>query len=164
MPKPKLDELDIKILEALQEDGRLTNLELAERIGLSPSPCLRRVKRLESEGYIEGYTARINRTKVGLSVTAFVEAKLERHTQKDADTFEKTVRQLPHVLSCHLISGRPDYLLEIVLTDLDQYSVVLKTLRSIPRLQEVHSSFVLAVVKPNSRLPLNFATSPDNEE
>ena len=164
MPKPKLDEFDIKILNALQADGRLTNVELAEMIGLSPSPCLRRVKRLESEGYIEGYAAKINRSKIGLSVTAFVEAKMERHTQKDADNFEKTIRQLPHVLSCHLISGRPDYLLEVVLTNLDQYSVVLKTLRNIPQIQELHSSFVLAVVKPDSHLPLNFAALSESDE
>ena len=161
MPPAKLDEFDVKILNALQSNGRLSNVELADKIGLSPSPCLRRVKRLESEGYIEGYTARINRSKVGLSVTAFVEAKMERHTQKDADNFEKTIRQMPHVLSCHLISGRPDYLLEVVLTDLDEYSVVLKTLRSIPQLQELHSSFVLSVVKPDARLPLKAATGPD---
>src|SRR4051794_6555901 len=105
MPKPKLDEFDLKIIEALQADGRLTNVELAERISLSPSPCLRRVRRLEAEGIVERYSATINRAKLGLGLTVFVEVKLSRHTAQDAEHFGEVVRGMPEVLSCHLVSG-----------------------------------------------------------
>jgi Lrp/AsnC family leucine-responsive transcriptional regulator len=155
MPKTKLDEFDLKILEALQSDGRLTNVELAERISLSPSPCLRRVRRLEAEGVIERYSATINRTKLGLGLTVFVEVKLARHAARDAERFGELIRSMPEVLACHLVSGDADFLLEIVLSDLEQYSrVVLKSLRNIEGIQSVHSRFVLETVKAHAHLPL----------
>jgi Lrp/AsnC family transcriptional regulator, leucine-responsive regulatory protein len=156
MPKPKLDEFDLKILEALQSDGRLTNVELAERISLSPSPCLRRVRRLEAEGIIERYTATVNRAKLGLGLTVFVEVKLARHTAHDAERFAELVQGMPEVLACHLVSGDADFLLEIVLSDLEQYSqIVLKNLRNIEGIQSVHSRFVLETVKAHAHLPLS---------
>jgi len=165
MPRPKLDEFDLKILKALQTDGRLTNVELAERISLSPSPCLRRVRRLESEGIIDGYSAKINRGKLGLGLTVFVEVKLERHTAKDAERFGELVCGLPEVLSCHLVSGEADFLLEVVLSDLDQYSkFVLKSLRNIEGIQSVHSRFVLETVKAPAHLPLPPPSSKDSED
>jgi Lrp/AsnC family transcriptional regulator, leucine-responsive regulatory protein len=166
MPKPKLDEFDIKILEALQLDGRLTNVDLADRIGLSPSPCLRRVRRLEADGFIEGYAAKVNRGRAGLGVTVFVEVKLDRHRQSDADNFGDEIRKLPQVVACHLISGQPDFLLEIVLSDLGQFAeFVLKSLRNIPVIKEIHSSFVLETVKPQSPLPLQLiAVSPGRDD
>jgi Lrp/AsnC family leucine-responsive transcriptional regulator len=164
MPRPKLDEFDLKIIDALQSDGRLTNVELAERISLSPSPCLRRVRRLESEGVIESYSAKINRAKLGLGLTVFVEVKLERHTASDAERFGEVVSGLPEVLSCHLVSGEADFLLEVVLSDLDQYSkFVLKSLRNIEGIQSVHSRFVLETVKAPAHLPLPSPTGTNSE-
>lgn len=152
-----LDDIDLKILETLEADGRLSNVDLAERVGLSPSPCLRRVKRLEAEGIIEGYGARINRTKVGLGLTAFVEVKLERPRQADAEHLGQSMQKLPQVLSCYLISGQPDFLLEVVVGDLAQYSnSLLKSLRDHSEIKEVQSSFVLQTVKAPAPLPLRY--------
>lgn len=156
MARAKLDEFDLKILELLQTMGRLTNVELADRIGLSPTPCLRRVRRLESEGIIEGYQAKINRSKVGLGLTVFVEAKLERQQHEEAEQFREVLLKLPEVVSCQVISGRSDFLFEVVLADLDQFSeFVLKKLLSIPGVKDLHSSFALDLVKPFSKLPLH---------
>jgi Lrp/AsnC family leucine-responsive transcriptional regulator len=154
MPKMNLDVLDLKILRTLQAEGRLTHVELADRIGLSPSPCLRRVKRLEAEGIIEGYGARINRAKVGVGVTVFVAVGLERHREEEAERFRKVVQRLRQVISCHAISGESDFLLEIVVADLQEYSeFVLKRLRRIPGVKDLHSSFALEAMKTTS-LPL----------
>jgi Lrp/AsnC family leucine-responsive transcriptional regulator len=152
----RLDSLDLKILGELQRNGRLTNVKLAKRIGLSPSPCLRRVTRLEAEGVIEGYSARINRRACGLGVTVFVEVKLERHREEDAERFRKAIRGLADVVSCHIISGEADFLLEVVVADLDQYSeFVLKRLRQIAGVKDMHSSFALETVKSSQPLPLS---------
>ena len=155
MPKPNLDVLDLKILKTLQENGRLSNVELADRVGLSPSPCLRRVKRLEAEGVIEGYGARINRAKVGVGVTVFVAVGLDRHREEEAERFRKVVVRLQQVVSCHAISGESDFLLEIVVADLNEYSeFVLKRLRRIPGVKDLHSSFALETMKTGNALPL----------
>jgi Lrp/AsnC family transcriptional regulator, leucine-responsive regulatory protein len=145
---------DLKIIEALQSEGRLSNVELADRIGLSPSPCLRRVKRLEAEGVIEGYSARINREKIGMGVTVFVSVGLERHREEEAERFRKAVVRLPQVVSCHAISGESDFLLEIAVADLNQYSeFVLKRLRRIPGVKDLQSSFSLETMKAGFSLP-----------
>jgi Lrp/AsnC family leucine-responsive transcriptional regulator len=155
MPKPNLDVLDLKILKTLQVEGRLSNVELADRVGLSPSPCLRRVKRLEAEGVIEGYAARINRAKVGVGVTVFVAVGLDRHREEEAERFRKVVLRLQQVISCHAISGESDFLLEIVVADLNEYSeFVLKRLRKIPGVKDLHSSFALEAMKTGTALPL----------
>jgi Lrp/AsnC family leucine-responsive transcriptional regulator len=160
MPNIALDAFDLKILNLLQEDGRLSNVDLANRIGLSPSPCLRRVKRLEAEGVIEGYSAKINRTKIGLGVTVFVAVGLDRHREEEAERFRRVVMKLPQVVSCHAISGEADFLLEIVIADLNDYSeFVLKRLRRIPGIKDLHSSFALETVKPSSPVPLQLPRS-----
>jgi len=155
MPNIRLDVFDLKILHVLQSEGRLSNVELANRIGLSPSPCLRRVKRLEAEGVIEGYSARINRGKIGMGVTVFVSVGLDRHREEEAERFRRAVLRLPQVLSCHAISGEPDFLLEIVVADLNQYSeFVLKRLRRIPGVKDLRSNFALETIKTATSLPL----------
>jgi Lrp/AsnC family transcriptional regulator, leucine-responsive regulatory protein len=154
MPTIALDEIDLKILKLLEADGRLTNVELASQVGLSPSPCLRRVRRLEAEHVIEGYGARINRTKVGFGLTAFVEVKLDRPREAEARHFRESVQNLPNVLSCYLISGEPDFLLEVTVSDLSQYSgSLLTSLRGLAEIKDVQSSFVLETLKRPSRLP-----------
>ena len=109
-----LDALDNKILTALQEDGRLSNVELADRVGLSPSPCLRRVKRLEEEGYIAGYKAKVDRQRLGLGMTIFVGVKFDTHRDVNARDFQEAVQTFPEVVACHMVSGETDFLLEVV--------------------------------------------------
>ncbi len=121
MPKIKIDKYDRKILELLQNDGRLSNLELAERIGLSPSPCLRRVRLLEEAGAIQGYGAKLDRDSIGLGLTVFVNVKVERHREEQAEAFCAAVAELPEVVSAHLVSGESDFLLQVVVPDLKDY-------------------------------------------
>src|SRR4051812_18263100 len=110
MPKDSLDAFDRQIIAALQEDGRLSNVELANRIGLSPSPCLRRVKRLERDGYIDGYRAALDRGRVGLGFTVFVGVRLDAHANARAGRFEDAVLKMREVIACHMVSGTVDYL------------------------------------------------------
>ena len=108
MPIPALDAIDCRIIAALQADGRLTNVELAERVGLSPSPCLRRVQRLEREGYIEAYRAVLGRRRLGLGLTVFLQVKIAGHGNDTALAFEEAVLAMPEIVACHLISGEAD--------------------------------------------------------
>ncbi len=112
MPKTDLDAIDRRIVSALQADGRLTNIDLAGRGGLSPSPCLRRVKRLERDGYIEAYRAVLRRDRVGLGFSVFVGVKIDGHANQRALGFEKAIAVMPEVVACHLVSGEADYFLE----------------------------------------------------
>ncbi len=155
MPNPDFDAIDRRMLEALQADGRLSNVDLAERVGLSPSPCLRRLKRLEREGVIEGYRAMLSRTKVGLGLTVFVEIKVERHIDENAAAVQEAMRNLPEVVSCHLVSGEADFLLEVVVPDLQHYErFLLDTLLKLPMLKDVRSNFSIRTVKAATPLPL----------
>lgn len=129
----KLDAYDHRILAALQRDGRLSNVQLAEEIGLSPSPCLRRVRLLEEAGVIRGYQASIDRDEVGLGLTVFVGIKVERHRQEQAEAFHRAVVDLPEVISVHLVSGESDFLLQVVVPDLRAYERLLsETLLRLP--------------------------------
>src|SRR5262245_61688207 len=121
MPESDLDAIDRRIIAALQEDARLSNVELADRVGLSPSPCLRRVKRLEREQYIEGYRAVLRRDRVGLGFSVFIGVKIDGHANERAIKFEQAVAAMPEVIACHLVSGEADYFLEVVVPDLQHY-------------------------------------------
>lgn len=140
-----LDKFDLAILDELQRHGRLTNQELAERIGLSPSPCLRRVKALEDAGIITGYQALVDREKLGLSLMALIHISLDKHTPERFEHFENHVKVLPEVLECLLITGHSaDYQLKVVVKDMNAYQELL--LHRITRIQGVtgvHSSFIL---------------------
>ena len=114
MPNSTLDAIDRRIIRALQADGRLSNADLAQRVGLSASPCLRRVHRLEHEGYIEGYRAMLSRDQIGLGLTVFVGVKIEGHASAEATAFEQAVVAFPEIVACHMVSGEVDYLLEVV--------------------------------------------------
>jgi Lrp/AsnC family leucine-responsive transcriptional regulator len=162
MPKPELDGFDHRILAALQGEARLTNVELAERVGLSPSPCLRRVKRLERDGYIEGYVARLARGRVGLGVTVFLGIKIDAHANDRAEAFQDAVTALPDVVACHMVSGDVDYLLEIVAPDLEAYQrVLVDKLLCLPIIKEVRSTIALQTLKAAAPLPLDQATAVD---
>ena len=116
-----LDRIDLHLLRLLQQDGRLTTVELAERVGLSASPCARRLKRLEGEGHIRGYRAVLAREKLGLGITIFVNVRLSQHREPLVEAFEQAVAAMAEVISCHTVSGNYDYLLEVVVPDLPAY-------------------------------------------
>jgi len=151
----KLDRFDARILSALQRDGRLTVVELADAIGLSPTPCARRIKALESSGTIEGYAAVLNPARIGLSVMAIVQVKLTEHTDETVARFEKEIALLDEVTSCYAMTGSYDFILEVYGRDLESLSnVVLKKLIRIPNVRDLQSSVVLATVKRSTRIPL----------
>ena len=153
-PRP-LDPVDLKILTALQADSGISNVELAAKVGISPSPCLRRVKMLEREGFISGYRAVISRQAVGLGVRAFVEVKLERQSEEMTDKFLTRVQQLPEVVACYLVTGGLDYVLDVVATSLETYSeLTITRLIRLPGVKEIRSSFVLKEVGGQKPLPL----------
>lgn len=156
MPKRQLDAYDRRILEALQKNGRLTNVELADQIGLSPSPCLRRVRMMEEAGVIQGYEARLDPHEVGLGLTVFVGVKVERHHERDAEMFRNEVSALPEVIAAHLVSGESDFLLQVVVPDLRGYEhFLLHTLLKLPGVKDIRSNFAIQTVKPQSPLPLD---------
>src|SRR3954469_3173418 len=155
LPYINLDAFDLKILQALQEDGRLTNNELADRIGLSPSPCLRRVKRLERDGFISTYRAVLNRESVGLGLTVFVDIKVEEHSRDNAQALQIALASMPEVVACHMVSGTADFIAEIVVPNLKAYERLLtETLLTLPMVGDVRSNFALSRVKSDAPLPL----------
>mgnify|MGYP000636825602 FL=1 len=141
----ELDRYDRAILDALQHDARLTNQDLAERIGLSPSPCLRRVRRLEESGLIEGYRALLNARELNMKLMAFIHISMDRHTPERFENFEKKVAECPEVLECHLITGQDaDYLLKVIVEDMDGFqALLLERITRIEGVSGVHSSFVM---------------------
>jgi Lrp/AsnC family leucine-responsive transcriptional regulator len=155
MPNLDLDKLDCRIIAELQADGRLSNVELADTIGLSPSPCLRRVKRLERDGYIEGYRAALRRERVGLGFSVFLGVKIEAHANARALEFEKAITAMPEVVSCHLVSGEADYFLEVVVPDLADYQrFLVGKLLELPIVREVRSNIAIQTLKAGAPLPL----------
>lgn len=152
-----LDRYDRQILEILQQDGRLSNQDLADRIGLSPSPCLRRVRTLEESGLITGYRALLDAKKLGLSLMALIHISMDQHTPERFANFEAQVGELPEVLECLLITGQDaDYQLKVVVADMDGYQdLLLNRITRIPGVTGVRSSFVLRRVVDKTALPLN---------
>jgi Lrp/AsnC family transcriptional regulator, leucine-responsive regulatory protein len=156
MPKVELDAIDCRIVSELQANARLSNIELAERIGLSPSPCLRRVKRLERDGYIEGYRASLQRSRVGLGFSVFLAVKINGHANKEASRFERAVIEMPEVIACHLVSGDADYFLEVVVSDLGDYQrFLVGKLLEMPIVREVRSNIAIQTLKAGAPLPLS---------
>ena len=150
-----LDKFDVAILQHLQIDGRLTNAELAQRVGLSAAPCWRRVRALEDGGFITGYRAEINRLKIGLGVLAFVRLDAERNNGDGTRALEEAIRQLPEVVSCHYISGTGTFELQVVARDLDSFSQFARgVLLNLPNVKDMHTSFSLGEVKTGGALPL----------
>ena len=155
-PVPKLDRLDRRILTVMQTDGRVSNLELAEQIGLSPTPCSRRVKRLEESGLIERHVTLLNQAALGLNITAMISITMDRHTPDRFETFEREVSAFPEVVECSIVTGQAaDYLLKAVLLDMTYYEeFLLGRLTRIGGVSGVHSSFVLRKVINRTELPL----------
>jgi len=150
-----LDRFDARILSELQREGRLPVVELAELIGLSPTPCARRIRSLEAAGVIEGYAAILNPTRVGLEIQAIVHVKLTEHTDETVARFEREIALLDEVTNCFAITGAYDFILQVFGKDLESLSsVILKKLLRIPHVRDVQSSVVLATLKRSTRIPL----------
>jgi DNA-binding Lrp family transcriptional regulator len=151
----RLDRYDIQILNELQADARLTNAELAQRVGLSAAPCWRRVRALEEAGYIRGYHAEIDRHKIGLGVLAFVRLDADRNTGERTREMEEEIRKIPEIVSCHYISGAGTFELQVVTRDLDTFSQFARqVLINLPNVKDIHTSFSLGEVKASSSWPL----------
>ena len=155
-----LDKFDIAILNELQTDARLTNTELAQRIGLSSAPCWRRVRALEDNGFITGYRADVNRHKIGLGVLAFVRLDAARHSGDVLGALEAAIRAIPEVVSCHYISGTGTFELQVVSRDLNTFSQFARdVLINLPNVKDLHTSFSLGEVKASGALPLGHLTA-----
>jgi Lrp/AsnC family leucine-responsive transcriptional regulator len=154
---PNLDRTDLRILAALQDDGRRSNVEVADAVALSPSPCLRRIRRLEADGIIRGYRAVLDRDAVGLALTVFVEIRVEKHSRDNARVLHETLAAMPEVVACHMVSGVADFLAEIVVPDLKTYEQLLtERLLALPMVADVRSNFALRRIKSDAPLPLAF--------
>lgn len=154
MPEP-FDDIDLRILVALQDEGRISNADLAGRVGLSATPCLRRVKALEQDGTISGYRAILDRSKVGLGLTVMVGIKVDGHRDENARAIQDAFAGMPEVIACHLLSGETDFLLEVVVPDLAHYErFLLGKLLLLPMVKDIRSNIVIRTVKQNAPLPL----------
>lgn len=155
MPKDGLDDIDRRILAALQENARISNARLAEAAGLSPSPCLRRVRALERAGVIMRYTALVEPGAAGLPVSVFVQVTLERQVERALETFEQAMRARPEVMECYLMTGDADYLLRVVVADVTAYErFLMDHLTRVPGVASIKSSFALNQVKYSTALPV----------
>lgn len=154
MPR-EIDAIDRRILTAVQENGRITNNELAERVGLSPSPCLRRLRNLEADGLIDGYVGLLNPEAIGLTVTAFVRVRLDKQGDRHLAEFETAIAAMPEVMECYLMTGECDYQLRVIVRSLAEFEDFLRQkITRIPAVAEVTSSFALRPVVYRTALPV----------
>lgn len=149
-----MDQKDVQIVRALQKDGRLTNQDLSEQVNLSPSPCLRRLRLLEEEGVLKGYTALVDQKAYGLPLTVFIQIKLHMHNKDAVQAFEDRVMTIPEIMDCYIITGGSDYLLRVLCKDLDGYEFfVRETLHNLPGIASIDTSFAYSVVKQSHVYP-----------
>jgi DNA-binding Lrp family transcriptional regulator len=150
-----VDAIDYRILDALQQDGRIANVELAQTVSLSPSPCLARMRALEADGTIQRYVALLDPKKLGLTVSVLVQVTLERQIESALEIFERAVRERPEVMECYLMTGDADYLLRVVVPDVPAFErFILNFLSRVPGVGNIKSSFALKQVKYQTALPL----------
>ena len=155
MPQESTDPIDLRILERLQRDARISNVELAQAVHLSPSPCLARVRRLEAEGTIARYVTLLDPLKLGLTVSVFVQVRLERQIESALERFEQAMRDRPEVMECYLMTGDSDYLIRIVVPDVQALErFIVDFLSRVPGVGNLKSSFALKQVKYQTALPL----------
>jgi Lrp/AsnC family leucine-responsive transcriptional regulator len=153
--RPGLDDFDRKILAALVENARATNVEIADKVGLSEAPCLRRIRRMEAEGVIRGYTARLDPEAIGVGFVAYVTLVLDYLTASTAEQFVQRMAEIPEIVSCYIVSGGYDAILHVAAKDSASYSdIVFDKLRRIPGVKDVRSSFVMRTIKESAGLPL----------
>lgn len=156
MPSQHWDKIDRAILRELQRDGRIANVELADRVALSPSACLRRTKALEAAGVISGYRAELGPAAVGLGLTVFVSLRVEQHSRQTSREVEGALLAIPAVVACHVISGEADFLIEVVVPDLATYeSVLLDSILAIAPVTDARSTFAIRTVRSRGNLPLD---------
>ena len=159
MKKARLDKIDINILKRLQDEGRVTNVELAKSVGMSAPPCLRRVRALEDAGYIKGYNACINHQMMGYGVTIFAMVKLKSHVESDLIEFEKHIAKMPMVRECHMLAGDVDAILKVVAKNWDSYNDQLRNeLTSAPHVLSVKSSLSVRTAKDKPGIPIELAS------
>jgi Lrp/AsnC family leucine-responsive transcriptional regulator len=157
-----MDAIDRKLLHHLQADGRMPNATLAERVHLSPSPCLRRLRRLENDGTIRGYRAILDRRRVGLGLTVFVEVKVTGHSQQRAEELERAVGEIDAIVACYIVAGPADFLLEVVVPDLDAYQrLLLERIMELPGVTDVRSNIAIRTMKEGGPLPLDSVHTDD---
>ena len=149
-----MDKIDRHILEVLQKEGRLSTAELSERVGLSPSPCARRLKRLEDEGYIENYQANINKAKAGTTMSFFVEVRLNSHQEESIAAFENALSDMDEVINGHVVSGSYDYLLEVVSPNLDGYERFTRKLHKLASVKDIHTHLSVRKIINKTTLPI----------
>ncbi|AIT27409.1 Lrp/AsnC family transcriptional regulator [Bordetella holmesii] len=155
MPASDLDATDIRILNALQRDARLSNVELAQRVNLSPSPCLARVRRLEAEGLIDRRVTLLNARKLGLKVNVFIQISLDKQRKEALDVFEREIAVLPEIMECYLMSGDADYLVRALVEDVDALEqLIVERITRIPGVASIRSSFALKQVLYTTAVPL----------
>lgn len=156
MPHRQLDAIDRRILEHLQDNARISNVDLAARVGISASPCWRRVRELEESGVISNYVTLIDAASVGLTVSVFVNVSLEKQVERELDVFQNAIRERPEVMECYLMTGEADFLLRVVVPDLMAYErFLMDHLTRVPGIASIKSSFALKQVKYRTALPLD---------
>jgi DNA-binding Lrp family transcriptional regulator len=161
MPENTLDAIDYRILDRLQDDARLTNVDLAKAVNLSPSPCLARVRALEADGLIDRYVTLLDPVKVGLTVSVFISVSLEKQVESALEIFERAIRDRPEVMECYLMTGDADYLIRVVVPDVPALErFILDFLTKVPGVGNIRSSFALKQVKYKTALPLREAERP----
>lgn len=149
-----MDKIDRLLLDLIQQDATMTTSELADKVGLSASPCARRIKRLEQDGVISGYRAMISRERAGIAMTVFVEVSLNNHQAISIDDFEQAISDMEEVISCHVVSGAYDYLLEVVSKDLTGYEAFTRKLQRLENVKDIHTHLAIRQVKGNGNLPV----------
>lgn len=152
-----LDRIDRAILGELQNDGRMSNVELSQRVNLSPSPCLERVRRLEAEGYIDSYSADLSPHKLGLGKIAFIQITLDHMTQDVFENFKEAVQSNPYVVECHMVAGGFDYLVKARFDDMDNYRMVLGKIMQLPHVNQTHTYVVIEEIKCAKGIPMELA-------
>jgi DNA-binding Lrp family transcriptional regulator len=156
MPQSRLDAIDRRILRHLQDNARISNVDLAARVGVSPSPCWRRVRELEKTGVISDYVTLVDAASVGLTVSVFVSVSLEKQVEQALEVFQDAIRDRPEVMECYLMTGEADYLLRVVVPDLMAYErFLMDHLTRVPGIASIKSSFALKQVKYRTALPLD---------
>jgi Lrp/AsnC family transcriptional regulator, leucine-responsive regulatory protein len=158
MKTKTLDRIDLNILDTLQREGRISNVELAKKVNLSASPCIDRVKRLEKEGYIAGYGARLNAAKLGCGTAVFIQVTLDRTTSDVFNQFRDAVVKIPQVAECHMVAGGFDYLLKLRLANMDAYRSMLAFIVDLPGVAQTHTYVVIEAVKQDQGLPLRLTS------
>ena len=156
MPNNKIDPIDLRILHELQQFGKISNVDLAGRVGLSPSPCLTRVRALEQKGIIDRYVALVKPDRVGLLINVFIQVTLERQVEKVMETFEAKMEAYPEVMKCYLMTGNSDYLIRLLVSDIKTLEAfIVQKLSTIDGVLNIQSSFALKQVKYKTELPIN---------